>query len=63
MFNKLKSLATISRVEFLPPNLGSLIMGLAWGANPPLSLIDGIVLFVISFSCISKDLFRSGSSD
>ena len=53
MSNAVKSLAIISRSEFLLPNLGSLIMGLAWGASPPLGLIDGIILIVLSFSIIN----------
>ncbi|MCW4008185.1 MAG: UbiA family prenyltransferase [Candidatus Bathyarchaeota archaeon] len=50
---KIRLLATISRVEFLLPNLGSLIMGLAWGAHPPLGLIDGLILIVLSFLIIN----------
>ena len=53
MSSAIKLLATISRSEFLLPNLGSLIMGLAWGANPPLDLIDGVILIVLSFSIIN----------
>ncbi len=53
MSNSVKLLAIISRSEFLLPNLGSLIMGLAWGASPPLDLIDGVVLIVLSFSIIN----------
>ena len=53
MFYSIKLLATISRSEFLLPNLGSLIMGLAWGASPPLGLIDGAILIVLSFSIIN----------
>ncbi|UCB60120.1 MAG: UbiA family prenyltransferase [Candidatus Bathyarchaeota archaeon] len=53
MSNAVKLLAIISRSEFLLPNLGSLIMGLAWGASPPLGLIDGLVLIVLSFSIIN----------
>ena len=53
MTNAIKSLASISRIEFLLPNLGSLIMGLAWGASPPLGLIDGLLLVVLSFSVIN----------
>lgn len=49
----MRLLATISRSEFLLPNLGSLIMGLAWGANPPLSLTEGTVLVALSFSIIN----------
>jgi len=53
MVNAIRSLASISRIEFLLPNLGSLIMGLAWGASPPLSLIDGLILILLSFSVIN----------
>jgi len=53
MSNAVKLLAIISRSEFLLPNLGSLIMGLAWGATPPLDLIDGVILIVLSFSIIN----------
>ncbi len=53
MSNSLRLLATISRSEFLLPNLGSLIMGLAWGASPPLGLINGVILVVLSFSIIN----------
>jgi len=53
MSNAVKSLAIISRSEFLLPNLGSLIMGLAWGANPPLGFIDAVILIVLSFSIIN----------
>ena len=53
MSNAIKSLATISRAEFLLPNLGSLIMGLAWGASPPLGLIDGLILMALSFLIIN----------
>jgi 4-hydroxybenzoate polyprenyltransferase len=53
MSNAVKLLAIISRSEFLLPNLGSLIMGLAWGANPLLGLINGVILIVLSFSIIN----------
>jgi 4-hydroxybenzoate polyprenyltransferase len=53
MAEAIRALASISRIEFLLPNLGSLIMGLAWGASPPLSLIDGLLLVVLSFSVIN----------
>ena len=53
MPDAIKTIAIISRAEFLLPNLGSLILGLAWGANPPLSLIDAIVLLALSFSIIN----------
>lgn len=53
MFESVKLFATVSRAEFLLPNLGSVIMGLAWGASPPLGLINGIVLVVLSFAIIN----------
>jgi 4-hydroxybenzoate polyprenyltransferase len=53
MSTPIKLLAKISRSEFLLPNLGSLIMGLAWGASPPLGLIDGAILMALSFSIIN----------
>jgi 4-hydroxybenzoate polyprenyltransferase len=53
MSTSIKMLAKISRSEFLLPNLGSLIMGLAWGASPPLGLIDGAILMALSFSIIN----------
>lgn len=53
MAKAIRSFASISRVEFLLPNLGSLIMGLAWGASPPLGLVDGFILIVLSFSVIN----------
>jgi 4-hydroxybenzoate polyprenyltransferase len=53
MSTQIKLLAKISRSEFLLPNLGSLIMGLAWGASPPLGLIDGAILIALSFSIIN----------
>ena len=46
-------LGTISRSEFLLPNLGSLIMGLAWGATPSTSVVDLLVLMVLSFAVIN----------
>jgi 4-hydroxybenzoate polyprenyltransferase len=53
MFETVKLLGTVSRAEFLLPNLGSLIMGLAWGASPPLGLINGLVLITLSFVVIN----------
>ena len=53
MSTSIKLLARISRSEFLLPNLGSLIMGLAWGASPPLSLVNGAILIALSFSIIN----------
>jgi 4-hydroxybenzoate polyprenyltransferase len=53
MFETTKSLSTISRAEFLLPNLGSLVMGLAWGATPSTSIADLLVLIVLSFVIIN----------
>jgi 4-hydroxybenzoate polyprenyltransferase len=49
----IRLLAIVSRAEFLLPNLGSLIMGLAWGANPPLSFADFLVFVILSFTVIN----------
>lgn len=49
----IKSLGTISRAEFLLPNLGSLIMGLAWGATPSTSIGELVVLIILSFAIIN----------
>jgi 4-hydroxybenzoate polyprenyltransferase len=49
----IKQFATISRAEFLLPNLGSLIMGLAWGATSPLDTVNLIILIVLSFTIIN----------
>ena len=49
----IRQLAVISRAEFLLPNLGSLIMGLAWGASPPLSLSEIAILVALSFTIIN----------
>jgi len=53
MSETIRQLAIISRAEFLLPNLGSLIMGLAWGASPPLSLTEMVALVVLSFTIIN----------
>jgi 4-hydroxybenzoate polyprenyltransferase len=53
MLNTLRLLTTISRAEFVLPNLGSLIMGLAWGATPDISLTNLIILIILSFSIIN----------
>ena len=53
MLETIRQLAVISRAEFLLPNLGSLIMGLAWGASPPLGLGEMILLIVLSFTIIN----------
>ena len=53
MLESLKLVGTISRAEFLLPNLGSLIMGLAWGANPSTSIGDVVILVILSFAIIN----------
>ena len=53
MFEIMKSFAIISRAEFLMPNLGSLILGLAWGVTFPVSLANLAVLVVLSFTIIN----------
>lgn len=53
MFETMRLLGVVSRAEFLLPNLGSLIMGLAWGVAPPVSFTDLVVLVVLSFTIIN----------
>jgi len=53
MFETIKLLATVSRSEFILPNLGSLIMGLAWGTTPSTSITDLVILIILSFSIIN----------
>jgi 4-hydroxybenzoate polyprenyltransferase len=53
MLETIKLLGTVSRAEFLLPNLGSLVMGLAWGVTPPASLPNLIVLVALSFTTIN----------
>jgi 4-hydroxybenzoate polyprenyltransferase len=53
MFERLKQFGIVSRAEFILPNLGSLILGLAWGANRTLNLTSFIILLVLSFSIIN----------
>ncbi len=53
MLKSLKLIGTISRAEFLLPNLGSLIMGLAWGVNPSTSIGDLVILVILSFAIIN----------
>ena len=53
MLKTIKLLGTVSRAEFLLPNLGSLIMGLAWGATPSTSIGDLVVMIVLSFAIIN----------
>lgn len=49
----IRHFGVVSRAEFLLPNLGSLIMGLAWGANPSLTLTEIIISLVFSFTIIN----------
>jgi chlorophyll synthase len=49
----LRVIGTISRAEFIMPNLGSLILGLAWGATSTMSLSTLAVLIVLSFTIIN----------
>jgi len=56
MLENLKLLKTISRPEFLPANLSSLVMGLAWSIDPARNgsvleagLLAGLVLAVLTF--------------
>jgi 4-hydroxybenzoate polyprenyltransferase len=53
MFERLKQFGIVSRAEFVLPNLGSLILGLAWGANRTFNLTSLIILLVLSFSIIN----------
>ena len=53
MPNILRLLGTISRAEFLMPNLGSLILGLAWGASPDMNLTTLAILIMLSFTIIN----------
>ncbi len=48
-----KLFGKISRTEFLLPNLGSIIMGLAWGANPSVEYVNAIIAVAISFLVIN----------
>jgi 4-hydroxybenzoate polyprenyltransferase len=48
-----KQFSKISRSEFLLPNLGSIIMGLAWGIHPPLQAMSAVVSVLISFLVIN----------
>jgi 4-hydroxybenzoate polyprenyltransferase len=53
MFKTVRLFATVSRAEFLLPNLGSLIMGLAWGANPPLGFTELVISVILSFTILN----------
>ncbi|MGA9387887.1 MAG: prenyltransferase [Candidatus Bathyarchaeia archaeon] len=53
MLETIGLIGIISRAEFLLPNLGSLIMGLAWGVTPALDLTSLVVLLALSFAIIN----------
>ena len=53
MLKNVRLLAIISRAEFLLPNLGSLIMGLAWGITPAMDSTDLIISIALSFTIIN----------
>jgi 4-hydroxybenzoate polyprenyltransferase len=53
MQETIKQLTIVSRAEFLLPNLGSLIMGVSWGINPPFNLTELVILIVLSFTVIN----------
>ena len=53
MFETIRLFGIVSRAEFILPNLGSLIMGLAWGFTPPLGFTDLAVSVVLSFAIIN----------
>jgi 4-hydroxybenzoate polyprenyltransferase len=53
VIERLRLFGIVSRAEFILPNLGSLILGLAWGANRALDLMSLVVLLVLSFAIIN----------
>jgi len=53
MFEIIRLFGTVSRAEFLLPNLGSLVMGLAWGATRSTGVGDLVVMMVLSFAIIN----------
>jgi 4-hydroxybenzoate polyprenyltransferase len=53
MLETIRLIGIISRAEFLLPNLGSLIMGLAWGVTPALDFTSLVVLLALSFTIIN----------
>lgn len=53
MFETVRSLGAVSRAEFILPNLGSLIMGLAWGATSSTGIGELALLIVLSFAIIN----------
>jgi 4-hydroxybenzoate polyprenyltransferase len=53
MLKTLRLIGAISRAEFIMPNLGSLILGLAWGATSAMDVSTLAVLIVLSFTIIN----------
>lgn len=53
VFEMMKLVGVVSRAEFLMPNLGSLIMGLAWGATRSTGIGDMVILILLSFTIIN----------
>jgi len=53
MLKSIRQLAIVSRAEFLLPNLGSLIMGVAWGVTPPFNITELVILIGLSFTIIN----------
>jgi len=54
MFKKtLRLFGVVSRAEFLLPNTTMLVLGLAWGASPPLGLAESAFLVVLAFAVIN----------
>jgi 4-hydroxybenzoate polyprenyltransferase len=53
MFKGLKQFVVVSRAEFILPNLGSLILGLAWGAQRTSDSVSLLIVLVLSFSVIN----------
>lgn len=43
----------VSRSEFLLPNLGAFVMGLAWAASPALNLIGSLVPLILTFIVVN----------
>ena len=52
-FHQLKLLAKVSRPEFLPANLGSLIIGFAWAFSPHSLSLRTLVLALLCFGTIT----------
>lgn len=54
MSNTLRLLAIVSRPEFLPANLGSIIIGISWGLAPPIDSVgETVILAALSFAVLT----------